>query len=320
MKRTIFVLLIAILSSGMVLAQENYPTKPIKVIVPLTAGSTGDMTARILAEKMSPSLGQPIVVENRGGATGTIGMQAVAKSKPDGYTLVLGNASQTVYAVVVTKSLGYDPLKDFAPVEMFATTELVLLVGKDLPVNNFQEFVALAKKPTSNLSFGVASNMYRLMTEMLKMHTGANVITVIYKGPAEARIDVMAGRVSAMFDTVTSALSTIEAGQLKPLVVFNETRRSNILPAVPRVGELGFQELALEGFQGILAPAGTPEPIVLRLNAEIRKAVSLPDVKEKFVKMGLNPTHTTPAEFGAYIAKEIQRLDKVARAAGIEKQ
>jgi tripartite-type tricarboxylate transporter receptor subunit TctC len=320
MKRTIFVLLIAILSSGMALAQENYPTKPIKVIVPLTAGSLSDTTARILAEKMSPSLGQPIVVENRPGAAGAIGLQAVAKSKPDGYTLGLASGGNTTCAAVLTKSLGYDPLKDFAPVAMYGRTDLVFLVGKDLPVNNFQEFVALAKNPTSNISFGVASNMYRLIMEMFKVHTGVNLIAVIYKGPAEAKIDVMAGRVSIMLDTVMTALPNIQAGQLKPLAVLNETRRSIALPAVPMVGELGFKDLAIEGFNAILAPAGTPEPIVLRLNAEIHKAVSLPDVNQQFVKMGVNPTHTTPAEFGAYLAKEIQRLDKIARGAGIEKQ
>lgn len=321
MRRTFCAAVIAILSTGMALAQENYPTKPIMLIVPLSAGSMSDTVARLIAEKMSPSLGQPVVVENRPGAAGIIGMQAVARSKPDGYTLVLASSSTTTTAVVTVKSLGYDPVKDFAPVEMFGGAEFFLNVGKDSPIKSFKEFLALAKDPTSNVTFGIGGgNVFRLMMEMVKMHTGAKLTPVMYKGSAEAKIDVMTGRVSAMFDSVTASLSNIQAGQLRPLASWNVTRRSMALPEVPRVGELGFQELALEGFVGVLAPAGTPEPIVLRLNAEVHKAASLPDIREKFAKLGVNPTHTTPAEFGAHLVKEIQRLDKVARAAGIEKQ
>lgn len=297
----------------------DYPNRPLRLIITYTPGGVSDITGRAIAQKLEAALGQPVVVENRAGAGGGLGMQLAARSKADGYTLVLGTGAPLVVAPAIFKTLPYDPLKDFTPVSLIGSAPIVLLAAKGSTIGSVPDLVRQAKAQPGKLSYGSGSSMLQLSMEMFKAQSGVEMIGANYKGVVEASIDVMAERVTVMPDTIGAAMANIKGDKLKPLAVMSP-RRSPVLPDVPTFNELGFKDFDVSGWTGILVPTGTPDAIVARLHKEIAAAVALPDVQQKFLSMGVEPVSNTPSEFAAMLARDTARYAAVARTAGIEKQ
>lgn len=298
---------------------ENYPNRPLKLIVTYTPSGVSDITGRIIAQKLEAALGQPVVVENRPGAGGGLGMQQAARSKPDGYTLVLGTGAPLVVAPAVFKSLPYEPLKDFAPVSLIGSAPIVLLSAKESSIQSVPDLIRAAKSEPGKLSFGAGSTMLQLSMEMLKAQGGIDMIGVNYKGVVEATMDVLGGRTTVVPDTIGASMANIKAGKLKPLAVMSP-RRSPVLPEVPTFNELGFKDFDVSGWTGILVPVGTPATVIQRLHAEIAKAVASPEVQQKFLSIGVEPVSNTPQQFAEMLARDTERFAAIARTAGIEKQ
>jgi tripartite-type tricarboxylate transporter receptor subunit TctC len=297
---------------------QNYPTRPIRFIVPYVAGGAGDIFARTLGQKFYEAMGQTVVVDNRPGANAIIGTDLVAKSPPDGYTIVMGNSAPFVRNPSLYAKLPYDPVKDFAPVTQGTYYAYVLVVQPALPVKNLQELVAYAKaKP--GLAYGSTGlgGANHLAGEFLAMMTGIKLTHVPYKGSAAALTDVLAGQLPMMFDTPITSIPQLRAGKLRA-IGFSGNRRSPQLPDVPTMDELGLKGYEVSSWQGILAPAGTPKAIVDRLYRESIKALKMPDVVERLGTQGGNELiGSTPAEFAALIKAEIAKYGKVIKDAGI---
>ncbi|WP_395710819.1 Bug family tripartite tricarboxylate transporter substrate binding protein [Reyranella sp.] len=284
---------------------DDYPSKPIKLVVPFAPGGSVDIVARILSQRLSEDLGQSVVVENRAGAGGNIGFEAVAKAKPDGYTL--GMASSTLAVnVSLYRSIGYDPLKDFAPISLVAMQPNVLMVNPSLPVKSVTELIAYAKANPGKLNFGSSGigASQHLAAEMFKSRTGIEMIHVPYKGGGPAMADLVAGRIQLMFETIPNSLPYIQSGQLRALAVTVE-ERSGQLPDVPTVAEAGLAGFVSRGWLGVMAPAGTPQSIIDKMNAAVHKAVADPAITKRLVDLGLRIKLSTPAEFSAFIAREV---------------
>ena len=298
-------------------AQGTYPDRPIKLIVPFPAGGATDLIARTLGQKLGEALGKPVVVENKPGAAAALGTDLVAKSPPDGYTLVLGISSSMVVGPVYTK-VPYDPVRDFAPISIATVSPFALVVHPSVPAKSVRELVALAKEKPGELnvaSFGSGSSSH-LTAELFKAMAGVNLTHVPYKGGPPALQDLIAGRVQVMFDIVSSVRAHIEAGRVRALAVTGP-RRSPVAPEIPAVAETlpGFESSA---WFGILAPAGTPEPIIRRLNTEIVRIVKGPDLKELYAKQAMEPVGSTPEEFAAVIKADLAKWAKVIKDAGIK--
>lgn len=284
---------------------DDYPSKPIKLVVPFAPGGSVDIVARILSQRLSEDLGQSVVVDNRAGAGGNIGFEAVAKAKPDGYTL--GMASSTLAVnVSLYRSIGYDPLKDFAPISLVAMQPNVLMVNPSLPVKSVTELIAYAKANPGKLNFGSSGigASQHLAAELFKSRTGIEMIHVPYKGGGPAMADLVAGRIQLMFETIPNSLPYIQSGQLRALAVTVE-ERSGQLPDVPTVAEAGLAGFVSRGWLGVMAPAGTPQSIVDKVNAAVHKAVADPAITKRLVDLGLRIKLSTPAEFSAFIAREV---------------
>jgi tripartite-type tricarboxylate transporter receptor subunit TctC len=284
---------------------DDYPSKPIKLVVPFAPGGSVDIVARILSQRLSEDLGQSVVVDNRTGAGGNIGFEAVAKAKPDGYTL--GMASSTLAVnVSLYRSIGYDPLKDFAPISLVAMQPNVLMVNPSLPVKSVTELIAYAKANPDKLNFGSSGigASQHLAAELFKSRTGIEMIHVPYKGGGPAMADLVAGRIQLMFETIPSSLPYIQSGQLRALAVTVEGR-SGQLPDVPTVAEAGVAGFVSRGWLGVMAPAGTPQAIIDKMNAAVHKAVTDPAITKRLVDLGLQIKLSTPAEFSAFIAREV---------------
>ncbi len=301
------------------LAQTDYPSRSITLVVPYTAGSTSDISARALAQKISVPLGQSVIIENRPGANGQIGMQAVARAKPDGYTLVVGSVSSTVVPPVIQKTVPFDLQKDFAPVSVIASTTLVLVAARDAPFNTLPEFVAAARKTPNAMSYANSAGLYRIAMEALNLQAGIKVTGVPYKGPADATNDLIGGRLSVAPDSLGSATALILAGRTKPLVVLS-SKRTAAFPQVPTMLELGYKDFEFNGWIGILAPAGTPPAILQRLNDEIAKAMTSEDVQQQFRNVALDPVSMGPKEYAQILAQESAKYQRIGRDAHIEKQ
>ncbi len=301
------------------LAQTDYPSRPVTLVVPYTAGSTSDISARALAQKISGPLGQSVIIENRPGANGQIGMQAVARAKPDGYTLVVGSVSSTVVPAVIQKAVPFDLQKDFAPVSVIASTTLVLVAARDAPFNTLPEFVAAARKAPNAMSYANSAGLYRIAMEALNLQAGITVTGVPYKGPADATNDLIGGRLSVQPDSLGSATALIVAGRTKPLVVLS-SKRTAAFPQVPTMLELGYKDFEFNGWIGILAPAGTPPAILQRLNDEIAKAMISEDVQQQFRNVALDPVSMGPKEYAQILAQESAKYQRIGRDAHIEKQ
>ena len=310
---------LALLVAPWVHAQPTFPSRPITLVVPFTPGSTSDISARLVAQKIAGPLGQPVVVENRPGANGQLAMQAVARAAPDGHTLVVGSVSATVVPTVLQKSVPFDILKDFAPVSIIAGTTLVLLAAKEAPYNTIAELVATAKKAPGTLNYANSAGLYRVAMEALNLQASIDLNGIAYKGPAEAANDLLGGRLSVAPDSLGSATRLIQAGRTKALAVLSG-RRSPALPDVPTMQELGYKDFDFNGWISILAPAGTPMPILQRLHDEMAKAVASEDVRQQYIKVALDPVTMGPKEYRELLEREIAKYQRIGRDAKIEKQ
>jgi tripartite-type tricarboxylate transporter receptor subunit TctC len=298
-------------------AQEPYPAKPLRLILPFPPGGGTDILGRLLAERLAANLGQPVVTENRGGAGGNVGAEAAARSAPDGYTIVLVAPSLAISPTLYSK-LNYDPLKDFAPIALVASVPNVMITHPSVPANNLQEFIALAKSKPGGMNFGSGGSgtSNHLAGELLNLTAGIKLVHVPYKGVNLAMNGVLAGEVHLAFIGIPVPAPHIKAGRLRALAVLAR-ERSPILPDVPTAAEAGLGNFDVTTWYGILAPAGTPRPIVLRLNAELVKVMRDAEMKERLATMATDPLTSTPEEFGAYIQAEIAKWGDVIRKAGL---
>ena len=299
-------------------AQEAYPSRPVRFILPFPPGGGTDILGRIIAERLSASLGQPVVTENRGGAGGNVGAEAAAHSAPDGYTIVLVAPSLAISPSLYSK-LNYDPVRDFAPISLVATVPNVMITNPSVEAKNLQEFIALARSKPGQMNFGSGGSgtSNHLAGELFNIVTGAKLVHVPYKGVNLAMQDVLSGRVQLVFIGVPAALPHIKAGRLRALAVV-APQRSPALPEVPTVAEAGLKDFEVTTWYGVLAPAGTPRPIITRLNGELAKVMHAPDVKERLAGMATDPLTSTPAEFAAYLKQEIAKWGDVVRKAHLK--
>lgn len=300
-------------------AAQPYPSKPVRIIVPFPAGGTADILARILAEKMAPALGQPVVVENRAGAAGGIGAALAAKSPPDGHTLFMGTTGTQTINPVINAKLEYDPLKDFAPVSNFAASPFVLVTHPSLPAKTLPELIAAAKQQPRKLqyaTFGTGSSAH-MTGEMFASRAGVQLVHVPYKGAPQAITDVIAGHVHMTFSLLPTVLPHIKGGSVRAVAVAAPQRDAS-LPDVPTFIEAGLDNFVSDSWYGLLAPAGTPPSVIARLNAEVHKVVAMPDVKQRLEKDGAVPVAGTPEQFAEQIRRELALWQKVAREANLK--
>ena len=304
---------VALFTAASVHAQ-TYPAKPIRIISPYSPGGLGDLLPRAVGLGLTESLGQQVIVDNRPGASQIIGMQAAAKSPPDGYTLVFGSVTSLAINPSVHKALPYDPVKDYAPVALCVTTPLYLVVHPSLPARNVKELLALARSRPGTLSYGSGGtgSSNHLAGELFKSLAKVDLLHVPYKGAGPAMIDVMAGHIAMMFGA--AGLAEAKAGKVRVLAV-TSAKRSNTAPDIPTVAESGVPGFDATIWFGLLAPAATPQPLVTRLSQEIGKALAHPRLREQFPTVDITPT--TPAGFSALIAREIPKWKKVIDGARI---
>jgi tripartite-type tricarboxylate transporter receptor subunit TctC len=298
---------------------QPYPTKPVRLIVPFPPGGNTDIVGRMIAAKLTDGLGQQVYVENRGGAGGTIGAEAAAKSAADGYTLFFSTTGTLASAPSMQPALRYDPIKDFAPISTLANAPVVVIVSASAPAKNLRELIAAAKAQPGMLKFGSAGtgHFVHIAGEMFKDAAGVDLLHVPYKGVAPALIDLLAGRIDVMFDAFAQYEPHLLSGKLRALAVANGTRLSR-LPDVPTTAEAGLPNFAVASWFGLAAPAGTPAEIVQRVNGQVLKALAGADVREQMAKLGLEPGGSTPREYAAMIAEELARWRAAVKAAGIK--
>ena len=299
-------------------AQGSYPTRAVRVIVPFAPGGNVDLVARAVAQRLTQSLGQQVIVDNRPGASGLVGTHIVAKSAPDGYTLL---AMANTFAVVpsLVSNPGYDPLKDFAGVSLTCLVPQVLVVNPALPVRSVKELIALAKTRPGEISYASAGTggTGHMAAELFNRHVGLKMLHVPYKGNAQAIVDVISGQVTMMFDQVSTSAPHIRAGKLRGLAV-TSLKRSPLFPELPTIDESGMRGFEDITFNGLVAPAGTPREVLARLNAAVAKAVSTPELHQRFIQFGVELTASaSPEAFMAYIGAEFKKKAKLAREAGI---
>ncbi|MDX6008214.1 Bug family tripartite tricarboxylate transporter substrate binding protein [Cupriavidus necator] len=300
-------------------AEPGYPTRPIRIIVPFTAGSTSDITARAVATRIAAPLGQPVIVENRPGANGVLGMQAAMRTNPDGYTLVLSSASSTMVPPALLRSPPFDPRKHFTPISLVAATPLLLVTRKDASINSVSDLIAQAKRAPGTVTYGSSAGLYQLAMESLNQRVGTDITPIPYKGPAEAQSDLIGGRLTVISDSLGPIMPHIRSGRVKPLAMLS-AKRSDLLPDTPTMQELGYKDFEFTGWLGLLAPAGTPREIVSRLNAEIVKAVESGEVRRQFALLGIEAKSSTPEAYASLIGRDTARYVRIAELAGIEKQ
>ena len=297
-------------------ATESYPSRPIRFIVPFPPGGGNDIVGRVVAVKLGEVLGQPVVIDNRGGAGGTVGTDITAKAPPDGYTLLLNNISLAVNHTLFTK-LPYDTLKDLAPISLVGRQPNVVVVHPGVPVSSMRELIELARARPGELNYGSGGNgtASHLATEMLKLMTKTSMVHVPYKGLGPALTDLIGGRLQVIISTMASALPQLKSGKLRALAV-TTARRSSFFPEVPTVDEAGVKGYEFSTWYGLLAPAQTPRSIVDRLNAETRSTLTSASVQQQFAAQGLEPAPSSPQEFGAYLRSEVAKWARVIKASG----
>ena len=310
----------AMLIAGNVCAQTNYPEKPIRLLVGLPPGSSVDIVARLLSQKLTESLGNPVVVENVAGATGNIAAERVARAPADGYTLAFANQAQIVVNLSLYK-LPFDPVRDFAPVSQVYVSPIILVVHNAVAAKSIQELVALARAQPGALTFatGGSGSSPHLAGALFKSMAHIDIREVPYKGVVAAIPDLLGGRVTIMFSPIAVALPSVREGKLRALAV-TSLKRSPVLPELPTADESGIQGFEVTSWGGLLAPAGTPATIVRKLYLESIKVIGQHDVRAKFADLGLETTGTSPDEFAALIASEIPRWARVFREAGINSE
>ena len=315
LKQCLFAVALAIASSALA---QNFPSKPIRVVVPFPPGGGTDIVARTVTPKMAEILGQPFIIDNRAGAGGNIGTEAVAKSPADGYTLLVASASSAINTTLIP-NLSWDLSRDFAPVVLMVVNNHLLAAHPSLPANSVQELLALAKaKPgyVTYASYGPGSSAH-LTAELFKLMAGVDLLHVPYKGAAPAVNDLLGGQVNVMFGDVAALLPHIKSGKLKALGIAS-AKRFEGLPEVPTIAESGVPGFEAGGFLGLVAPAGTPTPIINALNAAAQKSLAMPDVRERLVGLASPPVGGPPEQFGLHIKREIDKWARVIRAAKIQ--
>ncbi len=298
-------------------AAQTWPNKPIRFVVPFPPGGATDIIARAVSVEISKTLGQQVIIDNRAGAGGNIGTDIVAKSAPDGYTMLMGTVGTHGINVSLYSKLTYDAVKDFAPVTLVANVPNVLEVNPGLPVNSVKELIAYAKANPGKLNFASSGNgtSIHLSGELFKFMTGVDMVHIPYKGSAQAITDLLGGQANLMFDNLPPSLPHIKSGKLRALAVTTRTR-SPALPEVPTMEEAGVPGYEASSWFGVLVPAGTPKDIVQRLNNEIVKALNTPALKSSLESQGAVPVGNTPEQFAAHINAEIAKWAKVVKASG----
>ncbi|MBI4191889.1 MAG: tripartite tricarboxylate transporter substrate binding protein [Betaproteobacteria bacterium] len=299
-------------------SSQNYPVKPIRIIVGFAPGGGADVIARMIAQKLSENLGQPVVVENRTGAGGSIANERVAKSPPDGYAMLLTTASATILPALDAK-LPYDLERDLATVSLIAIGPLVLVVHPSVPARSVKQLIAIARSQPGKLNYGSSGvgGTGHLAGELFKLMSKVNIAHVPYKGGTESAIATAAGHVDMNFPSIPSALSLLEVRKIRPLAVTSE-KRTSLMPSMPTISESGLLGYDRSGWYGMLVPAGVPKDIIARLNELIGKVVNTPGMKESFIKQGLESQTTTPEKFAAFIRGEIAQNAKVVKLAGLK--
>src|SRR5450432_2541592 len=319
-RATALALAIALTAAGApAVAQDDYPTRPVKIIAPQAPGGGVDLVARIIADRLRIAMGQTFVVENQAGAGGAIATQMTARAQPDGYTLEIGYVATHATNPAVKHNLGYDAIKDFTPIAMLGGTPNVLVVARAVPVNTLKEFVAYAKANPGKVDYGTSGvgTLNHLLMEQFKHASGVPSMAIPYRSIGQAFTDAMGGQIQAVFPGLAAALPHIRSGAFKPLAVTGE-RRQTLLPDVPTFKESGYEGFNGLTWYGIVGPAKLPEPIVRKLNDEINKVLASPDLRKTFGAEALNVMPMTPPQFGKYIADEIAHWTAVARASKIE--
>jgi tripartite-type tricarboxylate transporter receptor subunit TctC len=300
-------------------AQTGYPTRPISIVVPVPPGGAADFIARTIGAKLHDALGQPVVIVNRGGAGGTIASASVAKADPDGYTLLLNSITTHGIGPHLYANLTYDSTRDFAPVGLVAKLPLIMTVNAAVPAKSVAEVIALAKASPSALSFASSGNggAPHLAGELFKRVTGTDLLHVPYRGSGPAVVDLVAGRIAMMFDAAPSLLPFVTADKLRPLAAAS-AERNRLMPDLPTFAELGFKGMEISLWYGLVAPAGTPAPVIARLNAELTKILAAPELRDTFAKQGADAAGGSPDEFAAFMREEHARWGVVVREAGIK--
>ena len=308
--------LLLFLSTIQLASGQDYPVRAVRIVVPFAAGATNDIVARLFARKFSEQTKQPFVVENRAGGSGIPGAEFVARSVPDGYTLLLGNTSLLGIHVSLYSKLPYDP-RDFAPVSVLAISPSALVVHPSVPAKSASELIAHAKASPGKLNYASAGNgtPFHLSAELFKAQTGTNMVHVPYKGAAPALSDLLAGEVQLMFDNIPSVLPHIRSGKVRAIATTGATRLS-LLPEVPTLAEAGFKNAQSVSWFAIVAPKGTPKDIIARLHAEIVKAESQADVRQRLYELGAEPVGNSPEEAAEHIRAEIAKWEKVIKESG----
>jgi tripartite-type tricarboxylate transporter receptor subunit TctC len=296
---------------------QAYPVKPVRMVVPFPAGGATDIVGRLVAQKLSEAWGQQVIVDNRGGAGGTIGSDVAAKAPPDGYTILVATSSTHAIAPSLYSKLAYDPVRDFVPVTLLASATILLAVHPSVPAKNVRELIALGKRQPRALSFASSGNggISHLIGEQFKSMGGIEMLHVPYKGDTPALVDLVGGQVSLMFGTAVSFLPYVKSGRLNALAVTNP-KRSQIVPDVPTVAESGLPGFEALQWFGIFAPAGTSKDIVTRLNGEIVKTLRLPDVRERLSSLGADVVGNTPEQFAAFQKADTAKWAKIVKQSG----
>ena len=313
----VLIVLCVLLAPGFAAAQD-YPAKPIRIVIPYPPGGASDVTARLLGQKMAEAWGQQVIPDNRPGANGIVALEHVAKSAPDGYTLLMANLGPNAINPAVYSKLPYDPVKDFSPITLTTLVPQVLVASPALEAKNIAELIALARAHPGKINYGTGGNgsANHLAVELMASIMGVKLTAVPYKGDAPAMADAISGQVSMTLPTVLAATPHIKSGKLRPLAVTTKTRVA-ALPDVPTMQEAGVPGYESVSWGGIMAPAGTPPTIINKLHAEFARILKLPDVVERMEALGSTIVGSGPAEFSAFLQAEIRKWDGVAKKAGI---
>ena len=315
-RRALLIVLGALLFGGTATAQD-YPSRPVKIVVPFPAGGSNDIIARILAQKLNERTGQPFLIENRGGAGGNIGADAVATSEPDGYTLLLTAPPPLTINAALYKSLPYDPAKAFAPISLVASVPIVLAVNPSVEANNVGELIALAKAKPGTLNFGSSGNgsTNHLAGELLKSMTGINIVHLPYRGAAPAMNDLIAGHIPMMFDNIPAVLPQVQGKAIRAIALAG-AKRASALPDVPTIAESGVPGFEASAWFGLVAPAKTPAPVLAKLEGEVDAILKMPDVQKRFTELGAEPGGISGAAFGRFLAEETAKWTKIIQSSG----
>ncbi|MBY0268339.1 MAG: tripartite tricarboxylate transporter substrate binding protein [Burkholderiales bacterium] len=304
-------------------AAQDYPNRPMRMISPNPPGGANDTIGRIIALKLGEGLGQPMVIDNRGGAGGTLGAEIAAQANPDGYTLLAGSVSTHSFSPALKAKLNYDPVKDFTPISLFAISQNLLVTNPALKVASVRELVALAKAKPRSLNYASggtgSTSHYAIALFVYRAGIDKDTVHIPYKGGAPSVAATMSGETQFYFGPMASMTSQVQAGKLKAIAV-GGIKRSPTLPDVPTVAESGIPAYQSFGWFGLLAPAKTPKPIIAKLHTATVRAVSAPDIAQKFLQLGVDPVHNTPEEFGRFIADQLVRYKSAVRELGIQSE